>query len=148
MGYWFTLHWYDLIQTIGIIGGLVFGAVTEIKADRSRRITNLIAIKEQYNEIWRELFRKPGLARILKSDVDLEKSPATAEEQLFVKMLLLHLDTLRRTVNARMFVRMEEVQKDVRDFLSLPIPKFVWKDIKPFQDRDFVEFVESALAKR
>lgn len=148
MGEWFNAHWFDLAQTIGIIGGLVFSAVAEIKADRSRRITNLIALKQQYNDIWQEQFREPSLARIQKYDVDLKKSPITPKEYLFVKMLLLHLDTLRRAVKAGMFVRIEEVQSDVRDFVSLPIPRLIWNDIKRFQDRGFVDFVESILKQK
>jgi hypothetical protein len=33
----------------------------------------------------------------------------------------------------------------IRDFLKLPIPKIVWEKIRPFQDEDFVEFVETTL---
>lgn len=46
-----------------------------------------------------------------------------------------------------MFVKLEGMQKDIKAFFSLPIPKAVWEQVKPFQDEDFVEFVENSLAE-
>jgi hypothetical protein len=142
---WFAEHWFDLIQSIGIVGGLVFTAETARQDTQSREISNLIAVNERYNEIWQELFRRPNLSRILKTDVDLDKVPVTAEEQLFVKMLILHLDTVRRAMNAGVFVKIAELKSDIREFLSLPIPKMVWRKMKPFQDKEFVDFVEGSF---
>jgi hypothetical protein len=42
---WVGEHWFDLLQTAGIVGGLLFIAYTTRKDDRSRKIANLIAIK-------------------------------------------------------------------------------------------------------
>jgi hypothetical protein len=145
MGNWFTAHWFDLIQTIGIIGGLIFTAYAVRKDNRSRQISNLIAINERYNDIWQEFFRHPKLSRVLQNDVDLKKTPISDEEQLFVKMLVIHLNTIHRAMKAGMFVKIEEIQNDIRDFISLPIPKGVWEKIKRFQDQDFLDFVESTL---
>jgi len=84
------------------------------------------------------------LARVLKPDVDLNKEPISNEEGLFVKMLILHLDTVRQAIKAGMFVKIEGLQQDVREFFALPIPKTVWNGVKKFQNADFVEFIESA----
>jgi hypothetical protein len=46
-------------------------------------------------------------------------------------------------MTAGIFTKIQGLQNDVRDFLTLPIPKAVWEKIKPFQDGDFVTFVES-----
>ena len=37
------------------------------------------------------------------------------------------------------------LKDDIREFMSLPIPKAVWAKMKDFQDKEFVVFVESAL---
>ena len=143
---WLVEHWFDFAQTVGIIGGLLFTAHAIRRDEKSRAITNTIAVNEQYSQIWHEFYERPELARILKKDVDLNQQPVSNDEALFVKTLLLHLDVVRRTMKAGIFVKIQGLQKDVRDFIALPIPKAVWEKIKPFQDRDFVAFVESCMA--
>ena len=108
-------------------------------------ITKTIAVNGQYSQIWHEFYERPELARILKKGVDLNKQPISNDEALFVKTLFLHLDVVRRTMKAGIFVKIQGLQKDIRDFFTLPIPKAMWEKIKPFQDRDFVAFVESCL---
>jgi hypothetical protein len=139
---WIGEHWFDLLQTVGIIGGLLFTAYTTRKDDRSRKIANLIAIKQQYREIWKELYDRPQLARVLEKWVDLEAQPTSLQEWLFVKLLILHLDAVHHAMKADMFVSLEGLQKDVKEFFSAPIPRAIWEKLKPFQDKDFVEFVE------
>ena len=75
--------------------------------------------------------------------MDLKKQPVSDEESLFVKTLILHLDTVRRTMAAGIFAEIQGLQNDIRDFFTLPIPKAVWEKIKRFQDGDFIAFVES-----
>jgi len=142
---WIGQHWFDLVQSAGIIASLLFSAYTIRKDERARRIGNLIAVNEDYRHIWREFYDRPELSRVLKRDADLNKEPISAEEWLFVKMLILHLDTVRRAMKARMFVKIEGLQQDVRELFALPIPKAVWEKIKSFQDADFVSFIEMAL---
>src|ERR1035438_1416573 len=143
--HWLAEHWFDLTQTIGIIGGLLFTALSIRSGEKVQAITNTIAVNEQYSRIWHEFYERPTLARILKKDVDLNRQPVSNDEALFVKTLLLLLDVVRRTMNAGIFVKIQGLQKDIQDFFTLPIPKAVWEEIKPFQDRDFVLFVEDCL---
>jgi len=142
---WMAEHWFDLFQTLGIICGLLFTAYTVRKDERARKITNLIALNERQDYIWSKFYERPDLARILKKDVNLNRQPVSDEERLFTKMLLIHLDTVRRAAKAGMFIEINGIRNDVRDFVNLPIPKAVWEKIKPFQDEDFVGFVEVAL---
>ena len=144
---WIAEHWFELIQTIGIICGLLFTAYTTRKEERARKIGNLVAIKQQYREIWKELYGRPKLSRVLQRDVDLAKKPISDEEGLFVKLLILHLDTVHRAMKARMFVKLEGLQTDVKEFFASPIPRAVWERMKPLQDAGFVRFVESCLAE-
>jgi hypothetical protein len=141
---WLVEHWLDLIQTVSIVGSLLFAAHTIRKDERARTISNTIALNEQYTQIWHEFYERPALSRILKKDVDLEK-PVSDEETLFVKTLILHLDTVRRAMKAGIFAKIQGLQNDVRDFFVLPIPKIVWEKIKLFQDKDFVAFIDDCL---
>ena len=138
----------DLAQTVGIIGGLLFTAHAIRRDEKARAITNTIAINEQYSQIWHEFYERPELARILKRDVDLNQQPVSNDETLFVKTLLLHLDTVHRAMEAGLFIKIKGLQSDIRFFLSLPIPKAVWEKIKPFQDGEFVTFVENCLKEK
>jgi hypothetical protein len=146
MSQWIGQRWFDLLQSVGIIGGLLFTAYAVRKDEKGRRILNLIYINEQYGNIWHEFYERPQLSRVLKKDVDLNKEPVSNEEMLFVKMLILHLDTVRRATKVGVFVKIQGLQRDVRELFTLPIPKAVWEKIKPFQDGDFVVFVENCLA--
>ena len=51
----------------------------------------------------------------------------------------------RRATEAGVFVEIERLQKDVQAFFAFPIPRTIWDKIKPFQDEDFVEFIERCL---
>ncbi|MGO8677896.1 MAG: hypothetical protein ACLQVX_18760 [Limisphaerales bacterium] len=145
---WFAAHRFDVFQTFGIVGGFVFTAVSVRGAQRATEIGNLIAIKDQYADIWEKLYDCPQLSRVLKKDVDLKAEPVTEQERLFVKMLILHLDTVHRASEAGLFVEIQGLQKDVCDFMSLPIPRAVWKKMEPFQEQGFVDFIESACGER
>jgi hypothetical protein len=140
-----SIHWFEVIETVSVIGGLLFTAHTIRKDEQARQISNMLAVNEQSVSIWSKLWERPQLSRVLKANADLDKQPVSEEEWVFVKTLLLHLDTVRRAMNAGLFVKIKGLQSDVRFFLSLPIPKTVWQKIKPFQDGDFVAFVESCL---
>ena len=145
---WLGDHWFDCVQVVGVAGGLLLTAYTIRKDERARQISNLIALNERHDDIWRTFYDRPQLSRVLKNDVELAKQPVSSEERLFVKMLFIHLDTVRRTAKAGMFIKMNGIRNDVRSFIQLPIPKAVWEKLKPFQDDDFVEFIEGCLNPR
>lgn len=142
---WLAEHWFDLLQTVGIVGGLLFTGLTLRKDDRAREIANLLAVNKQYRSIWKELYDQPKLFRVLQREVNLKEHPVTDEERLFVKQLIVHLDTVRRAMKAGLFVKLEGLQADVREFFSSPIPKAVWESMKPLQDEAYVAFVEDCL---
>lgn len=142
---WIPQNWLDLLQSVGIIAGLLFNAYSTWKEGRAREIGHMLAIADQHRQIWKEFYEKPKLSRILEKVTDLSKEPVSREEELFVTLLILHLDKVHRAMKAGMFITLEGLQKDIEGFLSLPIPKAVWEKIKPLQDRDFVKFIETFL---
>jgi hypothetical protein len=145
---WLAQHWFDLLQTLAIIGGLTFTGYSLRQDERARRIGNPIAIKQQYREIWEELYDRPELFRVLKPDANLNQQPISDAERLFVKLLILHLDTVHRAIKDGLFVEIKGIQDDIRDFIRLPIPRAVWDKIKRFQNSDFVAFVNNCLNSR
>jgi len=37
------------------------------------------------------------------------------------------------------------IEDDIKRYFKLPLPKKVWKEVKAFQDEEFVAFIESVL---
>jgi hypothetical protein len=143
MGAWFSEHWFDALQTVGIIGSLSLAAYSTWKDVQARRIGNSIAINGQYRTIWKDVYEHPQLARVLDKEADAKD--ISIGEEMFVTTLVAHLGTVFRAMKHGEFVKMEGMEKDVREFFALPIPKAVWKKLKPLQDANFAKFIESAL---
>jgi hypothetical protein len=141
--HWVEQNWFSFLQSAGIIGGLLFTAVTLRTDAQARRIGNLIAITQHQREIWTHIYTRPDLARVLDKSADLKAAPVTEAEELFVNFLILHLNSAYHAMQAGMFIKPEGLQRDIRIFFSLPIPKAVWNSAKLFQDEHFVRFVET-----
>lgn len=62
---WLSLHWFTLLQSIGIVGGLLFTGVSLRIDTKVRRVSTLITITQQHRDIWTQLYRRPEMARHL-----------------------------------------------------------------------------------
>ena len=135
-------NWLDLLSAVGIVGGLVFTAVSLRSETKTRKASNLIALTSNHREIWNEFFARPDLARILKPKVNLAHSPVSPDEEVFVNTVILHLSCVYETLKDELLIKQEGLRRDVASFLALPIPAAVWERTKLLQNRDFVVFVE------
>jgi hypothetical protein len=142
---WLAQHWLDLVQSVGIIGGLAFTGYTIRKDEQARRIANAIAINAQYQQIWRALYEHPKLGRVVAVHVNLEKEPISVAEDVFVTTVILHLATVYRATRSGEYVRPEGLRQDVKEFFALPIPSVIWERWKQLQDTDFREFMDSCI---
>jgi hypothetical protein len=143
---WIVGHWFELLQTASIAVGF-YVTVHSIRADTNvRKVQNLFTLTAAHRDIWSKLYDHPDLERILSESLDLAANPPSVAEELFVHLLILHLRTSFKARQAGMEFDGDAVSADIREFLSLPIPREMWKKSKQFQDRDFVDFVESSLA--
>lgn len=142
---WLAAHWLDLIQSAGIVGGLLFNGWALHRDGQAQRAANLLKLTEQHRDIWREMFSRPGLARVLRPDADLLTDPVTDEETLFVTLLILHLNTAFSAVRAGVLRAPEGITPDIRGFFSLPIPRAAWEKARHLHDREFVRFVEAKI---
>jgi hypothetical protein len=145
---WFAEHWFDFLQSLGIMGGLALTTVALRTDARAKRVQNLLIVTQNHREIWEQLYSRPKLARVLEPLPDISRHPITHEEQLFVKFLFLHLYAVYRAINSDLYYTPKELAADVRSLLSLPIPREVWMEIKSSQDSDFVAFVEDAFRNK
>jgi hypothetical protein len=145
MASWLVTHGFDLISTLGVIAGLTFTALSFRRDDRSRRVANLLRLTGSHRDLWSELLREPKLRRILDPRADLASGPMTLEEELFVTLVIQHLNGVFHALQDDLTVRPEGLGLDVRQFLALPIPRSVWQRLQPLQNEAFVAFVERCL---
>ena len=144
MGGWIATNWFELLQTVGIVGGFAFTAYQVRKDETSRKITNAIAVSRNHQTIWRNIYEFPELGRILSRDVDLEAAPPSQAEEIFVTTLIGHVSTVFRATKHDEFIELTGLKRDAREFFTLPIPSAVWQRIKAMQETAFVEFVDGS----
>jgi hypothetical protein len=145
MEQWFAEHWFDLFSTIGIVGSLWFAAIALRSETKTRRIANFLSVTANYREIWKEFLNQPKLARVLDATANVEIQPVTAEKELFVNMVILHISTTFYAMNDELLMKLEGSRRDIAEFFLLPVPKAVWTKTKPLQNQDFAAFIDSSL---
>jgi len=138
----FWQNWMFLLQTLGIVGALLFTGFALLLDARSRRAGNLIRLTDRHRDLWERMSSKSQLTRILDPDADIVQTPVTAEEEMFVIFVILHLSDNYFVIKAGFFERPRGLAKDIRRFFSLPIPRRVWEKVRDLQDQPFVTFVE------
>jgi|SRR6266481_171153 len=143
---WVIKHWVDLFQSVGIVGGLLFTGIS-LKIDAGvRRVQNLLKVTEHHRNIWSRLYDNPSLGRVTNTNLDLQKFPPTREEELFVQLLVLHLNSVYNAIEHGMFSPPDRLKEDIRQFFSKPIPRNVWLKVRELQDGDFVLFVDKNIS--
>jgi hypothetical protein len=142
---WILENGFTLLSAVGIVGSLLFTALTRRDETRTRRISNLIAITSNHRELWQWFSENPKLKRVLDPLADITKEPVALEEREFVNMVILHASSAHYAVRDKLVTSLEGLQKDLCQFFSLPIPKAVWEQSKALQNDDFLEFVEQCL---
>ncbi len=77
--------------------------------------------------------------------MDLVREPITEHERLIVRLLILHLNAAYHAAKISNVVRLEGIHVDIRRFFAARIPATVWAELREFQNRDFVRFVEQSF---
>src|SRR5688572_3841356 len=137
MGLFNGVNWSELLQNAGIVGNSLLTAYALRKEKQARRISNLNLITDRHQEIWKGFHDRPKLSRVLEKTADLINQPLSSEEEMFVTELIIHLDTAYRAMKAGMFVEMEGLRTDIKEFFLLPIPKAVWEKSMSLRDAEF-----------
>jgi len=141
---WTEVHWLDILQSIGILAGLLFTA-HNLRADsRERKIQSLFALTAAHRDIWSKVYEHPHLMRVLRH-AEAEPISVTDDEEMFVNLLILHLAASYRARKLGLYFQEEGLRMDVKEFFSLPIPKLIWQKARVYQDRDFAAFVDSCM---
>lgn len=141
---WVSHNWFSLLQSVGIIGSLLFAGLALRMDAKERRNSNTLTVAQEHRELWANFYMMPELSRVLDPNADLAAQPVTRKEGMFILQLVVHLHTALEVLNGGKFASSDEaLHKDIKWFFSLPIPSAVWEQAKARQDAEFVYFVES-----
>ena len=142
---WLEQNWFTLLQSVGIICGLLFTSITIRHDTRARRATDLLSLAERHQALWGELNKRPDLQRILKQEVDLLAAPVSQAEEEFLRVVFVHFYTGWLLSRSGALLPFNALVADVRAFFNLPIPQFVWKETRAGRDPNFLRFVDKCL---
>lgn len=131
------------METIGVLGGLFFAAISLRSETKTRKIANLLAITANHREIWKIFLTDKTMARVFDRAPDTVKQPVTETERTFVTLVINHISSVYYAMDHQLVVNLNGLRRDVAQFLSFPIPREVWEQFKTVQNDDFVVFVES-----
>ncbi|MBI5767656.1 MAG: hypothetical protein HZA93_07660 [Verrucomicrobia bacterium] len=145
---WLSDNWFTALQSFAIVSGFVFTCVTLRRDERTRRVGNLFKLTANHRELWSQLFVRPELRRIMSKTCDLSLEPVTADESLFVRFLILHINSAHHAIKYGLMDAPDGFDADLREIFANPIPHAVWQNLRHLQDADFIEFVESHFHHR
>lgn len=142
---WLKTEWFSLIQTVGVIGGLIFTGATVRRDARAREAENLLAFAERHRSLWSEIAGRPELHRIIEKNADLSINPITAAEYVALNVVIVHYELGWRMARSADRADLKPLSKDVQNFFALPLPRNVWNATKDCHSQRFVEFVEKSI---
>jgi hypothetical protein len=143
---WFNGNWFNLIQTLGIVGTLLFAGIGVHREAKAKEVENLLTLAEHHRELWAGFADKKELARVFEPNVDLAQHPPTVAEAEFLNLVFVHFLTGWWVAKSGGITKLEEMKLDVQGFFPLPLPRAVWEKTKKYRNGKFVRFVDRALA--
>lgn len=139
-------NWFDLLQSSFIVGGFILSFIATRNDIRSRKVEHLLHINQSYREIWGKTYTHPELLRIRETDLDLKKKPITDAESRMVREVIIHIYAIYEAIQNNQLEK-GEMEKDIYDFLHLPIPNSIWEEVKMYQNKQFVDYIDTLLSK-
>jgi hypothetical protein len=143
---WLQTNWFSLVQTVGIMAGLMFTAVAARQNAKEKEIKNILALEQQHRALWEDARKREDLKRVFDETAKLD-TPITTAESTFLNMALVHFQTGWQMSLAGSVHSPETLAADIRGFFSLPLPHAVWEKTKQFKNPKFVRFVTRALKR-
>jgi hypothetical protein len=142
---WVDGNWFNVIQTVGIIGSLWLATGAANRDARAKEIENLLSLSEHHRELWQAIPQRKDLERVLQTDANVRLAPPTVAESEFLNLVIVHFQTGWWIARAGGMTTLKEMKVDVRGFFSLPLPRVVWEKTKALRNQRFVSFVQRAL---
>lgn len=144
---WVEGNWFNIVQTAGIMGSLCLAAAAANREAKASEIENLLTISNHHRELWKGVYQRQELERILRADTDIQAIPVTVAEEEFINMVMVHFQTTWFVAKTGGLITLKELAGDAQAFFSLTLPRAVWEKTKQCRNQRFVRFVERALGK-
>jgi hypothetical protein len=145
VGWWWS-HWHEVLETVGIVGGLLFTGVTLRHDLQARKIAEYLTQATEHRRLWSHLHRRPGLSRVLESNRDLNQEPLRVEERHYLELAVTHFHTgWLIAQSGHSLVPIAVLATDAGYFFALPAPAAVWREVRMMHQPEFVTFVERAV---
>lgn len=142
---WLGSNWFEVLEGIGIVSGLFFSSYAVRESKRVNRTHLHHEFVRAHREIWNRLSSQADTKGLSDPSRDLATQPRTDVETQAVRELLLHLRAYFRADREGTLLLPERAADDIREFLSYPLMREAWDELKPYHDREFVEFIDEAL---
>jgi hypothetical protein len=143
---WAIEHGSDLLGAIGIIASLAFTGIALRRDHKALLVANLIAITAAHRDLWQYYADHPEVHRVLSPNADLDSLPVTDAERVFVTSAFQHLAMVHTAKKYGTFVTEQHIDRDIREFFTLPIPSEVWRQTRKFHSSEFTNYVNVAAA--
>jgi hypothetical protein len=144
---WTRENWFSLVQSVGIVGGLLFTARSLRITQRESRVANTLELAQHHRELWADAHRRPDLARLFDPNANLSATPPSVAEREFLEVAIYHFATCFELATNAKLVSEAALEMDARAFFSRPLPLVVWNDSRASRDPRFVDFIEGCLRK-
>jgi hypothetical protein len=142
---WFFSNASQLIESGGIMVGLFFTGFA-LRADvRSRQADILVRLTENHRALWTYHDEHASLGRIFQRQADVEAKPVTPQEARFIQFFINHVFITFRTRKLGLYQSPEQLETDLRDFFSHPVPRAAWDRLRRYQDRDFADYIQRLI---
>lgn len=138
-------NWFNFVQTLGIIAGLLFTAISVRREGRNVHIGERLNLLEQHRDLWAQMFTRPELQRVKHPNPDLISNPISTAEREFLSLVIVHFETGWQLAKAGRVNSLATLRSDASTFFNLPIPRTVWEETKSQRDHQFRRFVEESL---
>lgn len=135
----------DIVQTVILSVTLSLNVIMSIVTIISLRVDNNTKINAAHRELWLQGISSNQINRLFDKNIDLEVAPLTMYETRFTTLVFLHTANTYRALKFKTANRIEGLKNDVLYFMSFPIPKMVWEQIKPMQNKKFISFIEDTI---
>ena len=146
---WFDQNWFQLAQTLSILGSVWLTRAAVRREARARKLTEYLALAGHHRELWSEIHRHPTLARVVQAEADLLANPLSAAEAEFLNLAIVHFQSGWLVAkDGGGLLSLDVLTADVQAFFCLPLPRLVWEQTRHMRDPKFVGFIEHALKKQ
>ncbi|MDR3562008.1 MAG: hypothetical protein P4N59_11320 [Negativicutes bacterium] len=142
---WVKSEWFSVVQTVGVVGGLIFTGITIGRDAKAKEVANALAFAERHRQFWSEAIERPELHRVFVENADLGKEPMTAAVEIFLNLAFVQYETgwlIAKKIDSS---DLKPLKSDVRKFFALPLPHAAWEKNSDCHHPRFVRFVARAI---